>query len=80
MLSPEGIGFGQHVVRATIVPRRTGPGYRLVLGLRTEHGTHAPETLAKSFTTPGEARLFALRDLGLSATDVRISAEINAPA
>jgi hypothetical protein len=80
MLCQEALSLDRRVERATIVPRQSGPGYRLVLGFRTERGTHVPETLPGSFPTPGEARLFALRDLGLSASSIRIATEVDALA
>jgi hypothetical protein len=72
MLSEPAADLGMRIERATIVSRRSGEGYRLVLGLRPVHGTPMPETLADCFSSPAEAQQYAVRDLGLLPDRVAI--------
>lgn len=73
MLCADASTFGGRIKRATIVTRKSGAGYRLVVGLETESGTRMPETLQDVFESPAAARLFALRELGLSINDIRVA-------
>jgi hypothetical protein len=65
-------GFGRRIERATIVMRKSGEGYRLVLGLKTAHGTPVPETLPNCFSCAGDAQSFALHELGLQPSRIRV--------
>jgi hypothetical protein len=59
---------------ATIVDRRSGPGYRLVLCLETPGGTPVIETLPDSFATIESAERHAFEQFGLDARSVRVKA------
>ena len=69
MLSTE-----NRVKSATIVDRRSGPGYRLVLCLETRGGTPVIETLPDSFETIESAERHAIDRLGIDAAQVRVKA------
>lgn len=69
--------FDRQLDHATIVRKRSSPGYRLVLCLKTARGTTMPETIADIFPSPAQARLFAMRDLGLAPSNVKWGAEIS---
>ena len=72
MLNEPAADFGRRIVRATVVSRRSGEGFRVVLGLRTAHGTPLPETLPGCFSSLDEARSYAISDLGLRPDHVRV--------
>ncbi|MDB5683533.1 MAG: hypothetical protein JWM38_1747 [Sphingomonas bacterium] len=63
-----------HVQNVTIVDRRSGPGYRLVLRRKTAGGTPVLETLTESFASIASAEAFALESLGVDRAHVRIDA------
>lgn len=62
------------VKNATIVDRRSGPGYRLVLCMETPGGTPVIETLPDSFETIEGAERHAIEKLGLDSRRLRINA------
>jgi hypothetical protein len=62
------------VKNATIVDRRSGPGYRLVLRMETPGGTPVIETLPDSFETIEGAERHAIEKLGLDSRRLRINA------
>jgi hypothetical protein len=64
------------VQSATIVARRSGPGFRLVLCLRSRTGTPVLETLADSFDTITSAERFATEQLGVPPTQIRMKAAV----
>ena len=64
------------VKNATIVDRRSGPGYRLVLCLETPGGTPVLETLPDSFDTIEGAERHAIDQLGLDAGRLRVKTRL----
>ena len=70
------IGTDHRVQSATIVHRRSGPGYRLVLCLLTRGGTPVLETLADSFDSVWSAERHAIDVLGIDPTQVRVKARL----
>ena len=64
------------VKNATIVDRRSGPGYRLVLCLETPGGTPVIETLPDSFDTIEDAERHAIEQLGLDVGRLRVKAQV----
>jgi hypothetical protein len=74
MLKEPAADLGRRIECATIVTRRSGKEYRLVLSFKTSHGTAVPEALPDCFSTPAKARLYAIRDLGLRPDHVRTAA------
>lgn len=63
---------------ATIVDRRSGPGYRIVLCLEAPGGTPVLETLTESFATVAEAERFAIEQTGVDPGHVRSKARTSA--
>jgi hypothetical protein len=61
----------ERVQSVTIVERRSGPGYRLVLCRITPRGTPVLETLPDSFVSIASARAHAVDGLGIEPTQVR---------
>lgn len=59
------------VQSVTIVDRRSGPGFRLVLCRMTSRGTPIVETLDDSFATVALAERFAVERLGVDHCQVR---------
>ena len=70
------IGTENRVQSATIVARRSGPGFRLVLCLRTRSGTPVLETLPDSFASVASAARYAIEQLRISRGQVRLKAAI----
>ncbi len=66
------------VQSATIVDRRSGPGYRLVLCLKAPGGTPVLETLTESFATIAEAERFAIERTGVDPGHIRSKARASA--
>ncbi|MDB5690235.1 MAG: hypothetical protein JWL91_2111 [Sphingomonas bacterium] len=66
------ISTDTRVKNATIVDRRSGPGYRLVLCIETLGGTPVIETLPDSFVTIAAAERHAIETLGLDSGRLRI--------
>lgn len=66
------------VQSVTIVDRRSGPGYRLVLCLKAPGGTPVLETLTESFATIAEAERFAVEQTGVDPGQVRTKARASA--
>ena len=66
------ISTDTRVKNATIVDRRSGPGYRLVLCLETSGGTPVIETLPDSFDTIEKAERHAIETLGLDSRKLRV--------
>jgi len=65
------LSAADRVQSVTIVDRRSGPGYRLVLCRMTSRGTPVLETLGDSFDTVANAQRFAIDSLGVDAGQVR---------
>ena len=72
MTAVHDLGVSNRLRRATIVARRSEPGYRIVLSLLTVRGTPAAETLLEPFATVEAARAFATGELGLDAARIRV--------
>ena len=72
MLAVHGSGVSSRLRRATIVARRSEPGYRIVLNLLTARGTPAAETLPEPFASLEAARAFATGELGLGIDMIRV--------
>ena len=68
------LGAVERVQSATIVDRRSGPGYRLVLCRMTPRGTPVVETLGDAFADIASAQRFAIDRLGISPDQVRTKA------
>ena len=66
------------VQSVTIVDRRSGPGYRIVLCLKSPVGTPVLETLTDAFPTIAEAERFAVEQIGVSPAEVRTKARASA--
>ena len=66
------------VQSVTIVDRRSGPGYRIVLCLKAPGGTPVLETLTDAFATVSEAERFEVEQIGVAPADVR--SKTRAPA
>jgi len=64
------------VQSVTIVARRSGPGFRLVLCLRTRTGTPVLETLPDSFDSVASAERHAVEELGVPIEQVRTKAAV----
>jgi hypothetical protein len=64
------------VQSVTIVARRSGPGFRLVLCLLSRTGTPVLETLPNSFDTIANAEHYATQELGVPIAQVRTKAAI----
>ena len=62
------------VQNVTIVDRRSGPGYRLVLCRKSPGGTPVLETLTDAFPTIADAARFAVEQIGVASTHVRTRA------
>jgi hypothetical protein len=60
---------------ATIVDRRSGPGYRVVLRQVTPSGTPIIDTLEDNFATIEAAREFALVELGVTMDRLKLATE-----
>ena len=65
------LSAAERVQSVTIVERRSGPGYRLVLCRMTPRGTPVLETLPDAFTTVDSAQSFAVESLGVGPGQVR---------
>lgn len=61
------------VQSVTIVTRRSGPGYRLVLRLLSRAGTPVLETLPDSFESVEAAQRHAIEQLHVDPATVRIT-------
>jgi hypothetical protein len=70
------LSTANRVQSVTIVARRSGPGFRLVLCLRTRSGTPVLETLPDSFDTITSAELYAMQELGVPRDQVRMNAAV----
>ena len=57
-------------IGASVVERRSAPGYRLVIRLRSRHGTPVVETLAVAFGTVEEAIVHAETAYGIANCSV----------
>lgn len=68
------LSTANRVQSVTIVARRSGPGFRLVLCLRTRTGTPVLETLPDSFDTITSAERYATEELGVPRDQVRMKA------
>jgi hypothetical protein len=66
------IRTANRVRNATIVDRRSGPGYRLVLCIETPGGTPVIETLPDSFESIASAERHAFEQFGLGADRLRV--------
>jgi hypothetical protein len=66
------------VQSVTIVGRRSGPGYRLVLRRMTTRGTPVVETLDDSFDSVDNAARYAVDTLGIPADQVRTKLDASA--
>jgi hypothetical protein len=59
--------------KVTIVDRRSGPGYRIVLNRVTARGTPVAETLHDCFASIESARAFAVNDLGADPISITVA-------
>lgn len=66
------ISTENRVQSVTIVTRRSGPGFRLVVCLRSRVGTPVLETLPDKFLTIEEAERHAVQQLHVDPAHVRI--------
>ena len=72
------LSAGNSVQSATIVDRRSGPGYRLVLCRKSASGTPVLETLPESFTSVAAAERYAMDSLEITPAQLRVKVRSHA--
>jgi hypothetical protein len=70
------LSTANRVQSVTIVARRSGPGFRLVLCLLSRTGTPVLETLPDSFDSIESAERYATVELGVPIAQVRTKAAV----